>query len=650
MADRDERLRLSELRSVADEVAVAVRELGSLSKRDIVEGWGIAEADYPGLRYLLARARGIALGPRRRGGFVARPATGAPPAESEGDELLMAQGWEPASVERLVELLQHRQLEELLGDLGPMLRQVRRQLTGSDRRGTKHELAAALVIQNGVDLLAQPAIRAAVARAARVESLRRWHSGGPGASRFVAAAGFPEELAGVPAPDSQPHFEWVDPYHRLPALEDFQKEIQLQLLVKFRALGERCIVTLPTGAGKTRTAVESIQFWLKDRYDPRAAYSRPATALWIAHTEELCEQAYACFRQVWSSYPAPAPLLLVRFWGQYTGSRDGQADTAIRAVQNPCVLVSTPNRLISLIRAGTPEAEEVLATLRGSISLIVIDEAHRAAAPAYREILKALAGGEEATAHGDAEVSVIGLTATPFRMEYLDDDPEGGTRELKRIFGDLVEPAQTLGSNPRARLQDRGILATPVWETLESETRIRIDDVSLGQVLTEGEIEKVDRRLALRADNSARRLLLLQRLLEICQDRDSHVLYFGPSVRDADCMAFLLRRERIAAGSISGDTRNASRRQIVQEFRSGRLQVLCNCQVLTTGFDDPRVTHVVMGRPTVSRVLYEQMVGRGLRGPRFGGTAACRIVDCQDQIQGFGGELGYEAFRRVWSG
>jgi superfamily II DNA or RNA helicase len=56
-----------------------------------------------------------------------------------------------------------------------------------------------------------------------------------------------------------------------------------------------------------------------------------------------------------------------------------------------------------------------------------------------------------------------------------------------------------------------------------------------------------------------------------------------------------------------------------------------------------------MARPTVSRVLYEQIVGRGLRGPLFGGTAVCTVVDCHDDFRGPRPELGYEAFRRVWS-
>jgi superfamily II DNA or RNA helicase len=113
-------------------------------------------------------------------------------------------------------------------------------------------------------------------------------------------------------------------------------------------------------------------------------------------------------------------------------------------------------------------------------------------------------------------------------------------------------------------------------------------------------------------------------------------------------MAFLLRSRGIAAAFVSGATRDVTRRRIIADFKAGDVQVLCNCEVLTTGFDAPRVTHVIMARPTVSQVLYEQMVGRGLRGARFGGTETCTIVDLEDHYRGERPMLGYQAFRELW--
>jgi len=135
----------------------------------------------------------------------------------------------------------------------------------------------------------------------------------------------------------------------------------------------------------------------------------------------------------------------------------------------------------------------------------------------------------------------------------------------------------------------------------------------------------------------------------LCANDQNSILYFGPSISDAEHMAFLLRQAGRRAAVVSGNTRDGTRRQIVAEFKEGSIQVLCNCEVLTTGFDAPRVTHIVVARPTVSQVLYEQMVGRGLRGEEFGGTAECVIVNCEDDYRAQQPELGYMGWRRMWN-
>jgi DNA repair protein RadD len=126
------------------------------------------------------------------------------------------------------------------------------------------------------------------------------------------------------------------------------------------------------------------------------------------------------------------------------------------------------------------------------------------------------------------------------------------------------------------------------------------------------------------------------------------MLYFGPSVANAQLMAVALTRAGISAGVVSAATRPWTRRRLIEEFRAGRIRVLCNCEVLTAGFDAPLVTHVVMARPTTSLVLYQQIIGRGLRGPKFGGTASCAIVNCIDQTKIGPLHLAHERFRRLW--
>jgi superfamily II DNA or RNA helicase len=309
--------------------------------------------------------------------------------------------------------------------------------------------------------------------------------------------------------------------------------------------------------------------------------------------------------------------------------------------QRPAVLVSTPHRLVNLIEGKIVGSEPILEAMMSLVGMIVIDEDHRAAAPSYRKIIGHFGSSTQAPA-------IVGLTATPFRNEYSPNDPTAGTLELRDLFKTIIEPIDVLGEEPRMALQERGYLARPQFDIIKTETRLRTPEGVNVENPSDEEIEKIDYALKLRADKPERRLVALERIVELCRDPASLVIYFGPTVQDAECMAFLLRQQGIEAAFVSGETRDVSRRKIIGEFKLGRVQVLCNCEVLTTGFDAPRVTHVIMARPTVSQVLYEQMVGRGLRGPNFGGTATCHIVDLEDNYRSERPELGYRRFRELW--
>jgi hypothetical protein len=116
-------------------------------------------------------------------------------------------------------------------------------------------------------------------------------------------------------------------------------------------------------------------------------------------------------------------------------------------------------------------------------------------------------------------------------------------------------------------------------------------------------LERIDRVLAVRADNTPRRLAVVRHLLPIARDPAHSILYFGPSARDAECMPFLLRRADLPAAVVSGTTRDVTRRQVVTEIKQKKVRVLCNCEVLTTGFDALQVTHVPRRDSAVGRKL-----------------------------------------------
>lgn len=626
-----------------DDIKYVLFSLGELAKDDILRLWGLDEDDYAALKQAFERERLIEPGPRGKGGFVVkvrrRP---LPPDESEPPAFVLHHDWEVQAVERLASLFSHADLETLLGDLVYTVRRARTQMTGEDRRGTKRELAAALVIQHSIDLFAARAVRKAVARKSGVAAPDRWHPGKGLAPQFVAAAGFPAELAGIPTAESPPDFEYLEGRVELAPLQDFQLEVQRGMVRVLQTPAARAIVTLPTGGGKTRVAVDTLRDWLTARAITPVVGDDGQTVLWLAHTEELCEQAYLCFRQVWLASAQVCPLQLFRFWGSHTRDFDRHRDVLLAIRERPSCLISTPQRIVRLLDAApATAAAAVRAAVLAATRAIVIDEAHRAAAPSYRRILGEFAGQDSAAA-------VVGLTATPFRGAFFNSDDSSGTRELKSIFKRIIEPQVTLGDDPRAALQERGYLARPLWDAIATKTLLKVPPLDDLDNLSEDDIERIDYALKKRADNPARRLAVLERMLPICADPTARVIYFGPSVLDAECMALLLRLRGVVSAFVSGATREVTRRQIVDDFRQGGIQVLCNCEVLTTGFDAPKVTHLVMARPTVSQVLYEQMVGRGLRGARFGGTETCVILDCDDRYREQRPALGYQAFRAIW--
>ena len=98
-------------------------------------------------------------------------------------------------------------------------------------------------------------------------------------------------------------------------------------------------------------------------------------------------------------------------------------------------------------------------------------------------------------------------------------------------------------------------------------------------------------------------------------------MIFTPTVRVAEEMAAAFLADGIPAASIHGEMPVAERRALLARYHRGDVHVIANCAVLTEGFDAPAVDCIIIARPTRSRTLYVQMIGRGTR--TFPGKADC---------------------------
>lgn len=375
------------------------------------------------------------------------------------------------------------------------------------------------------------------------------------------------------------------------------------------------MLSLPTGAGKTRVAAEAVIRWIRENGVP------DGPILWIAQTTELCEQAVQSWRFVWEHVGPVEDLVVDRLWSN---------NSSTPVTGRPHLVVATDAKLTVCLH--TDEYE----WLRNA-SLVIVDEAHVAVAPEYTKLLEHL--GLSITRR-QTRRNLVGLTATPFRND------ENKTELLAKRFGNRRLDEGVLGDNPIGRLQELGILSHV--EHLElggANLELTKDELAeLDKMGVTGVLPKsAERRLA--ADDS-RNQMLIDHISGM--PRDWPVLVFATSVDHAKVLAAKLSDKKIRSVAIDAGTPAADRRRFIEEFRNKKIRVITNYGVLSQGFDAPATRAVVIARPVYSANIYQQMIGRGLRGVKNGGKAECQILDVKDNIVNFRRKLAFGDFEYLW--
>lgn len=441
--------------------------------------------------------------------------------------------------------------------------------------------------------------------------------------KWVNNFGFGDEWAGRPARQRNKPTEYVEGPTQLDGLHDYQQVVSERLRNLLICNGSRRgYISLPTGAGKTRVAVqtiiEAISDGSLDGLGSSGAFSGPI--LWLADGEELCEQAIDAWSYLWrSAGRKDTQLILSRFWSSY------EMEEEVGGVQ---VVVATWQKIKK--RAVVDDSYAWLA----EAPIVIIDEAHGAYTPSYTTILEWLGRSSRVQ-----DKPLIGLTATPFRGRR--DSTQ--TEQLRRRFGDNCLDEGVFGEDlPQVRLQRDRVLARAHLEIL--------DGVSID--LSEREIEEF-KELGWLAKSAEIRLGRdedrTRTIVESIMSKPAHwqIVVFAASVENAQTLATLLTLQGRSASSIDQDTSPEDRRVAIERFKSGELKVLTNYAVLSQGFDAPKTDAVYITRPTSSEVRYQQMVGRGLRGPKNGGTEEVLIVNMLDNLIEFADSIVYQSLKDI---
>lgn len=334
--------------------------------------------------------------------------------------------------------------------------------------------------------------------------------------------------------------------------------------------GERAaLVVLPTGTGKTRTALSMAADTIR----------RGRRVLWLAHRSELIDQPV----DNWRGLPEFADV------GTCGAVQSGRNEVDARLVCASVQTLARGDRLDQVLAHGLP-------------ALVVVDEAHHSAAGQWRTVLDRLDVAAEAK--GERRPWWLGLTATPERTDRAD---------LSGLWGQ--EPAYVY--TYQEAIAD-GYLCPPRFVV----DRLALDEETkrLLAAASERDDEAEMARLMLRAgvvEHTARAMG------EHAAGR--RALVFTADVTQAVETRAALMAAGMRAAVVSGETPDGQRRAILRAFARGELEAICNCAVLTEGTDLPSCDAVVMARPFSSKPLYVQAVGRGLR--LYPGKDACLVLD-----------------------
>lgn len=360
---------------------------------------------------------------------------------------------------------------------------------------------------------------------------------------------------------SQPRFREIEDYlptQRGKTLDGAHLELkqhQREALDALQAMRDRhetiALLYHATGTGKTVTAV----------MDAKRCGGR---TLFLAHTQELVNQAADTFRRLW-------PEVTV---GRY-----------MEAIKEPDAHV---------VCGSVQSVAYYLEDFReDAFSYLIVDEAHHAAADTYQKIL--------AYFH---PAFTLGLTATP---ERTDDN-----RAILDIFKNT---AHKLDIQTAVEIGELVPIRCIRIHTNIDLTRVRFNSVQYNIRDLESKIYVPERNR-----------LIVDTWLQYA--RNKRTVVFCASVRHAEEIAELFRQAGVSAAAVSGGMKPAERREFQDRFVRREILVLCACDLLNEGWDCPEIEVLFMARPTMSRVLYTQQLGRGMR--LFPGKESLMVFDFVD--------------------
>lgn len=404
-------------------------------------------------------------------------------------------------------------------------------------------------------------------------------------------------------PEEEIIYGMGEKFEPLKMILGYQSSIVERVLEKLESLNSRCLIQMPTGTGKTRTAMEILANILNQNPNIQI--------IWFANSSELLEQAHDAFVHLWR-HVGKTPIKVINVWG----------DKKIPNIPDERVLIFAGYaKMNNFLESGKPLKPHY----------IIIDEAHRIIARTYKQSLYQLANFTNST-------RILGLTATPGRgidnvqNKLLVDEFNSEIIQIK-----LDEENEKIYEKNIIRyLEDQGILSKAIYTPLPTKFTINLskEETSYLKKLVDGDRPEFSKEFLQKLGNDNDRNLLIIEQLKKYADDGKKIIYFATDIPQSILIFSALQQLGVNALHVDGKTNRNLRRQVVKKFvDTNEINIICNYDIFSAGFDVPDLDVVFIGRPISSPVLLSQIIGRGTRGPKMGSKKdSFLLVQAVDQI------------------
>ena len=507
----------------------------------------------------------------------------------------------------LIKNLSDRDKSKFLGDNTTKI--IRYSFVNNDNEELPRDiLNSAVALHNGINLVNKAKQRIKLIEALNVSVLKDLGFEGESddvfdsaievynkdVNRFINDFNIEEAYKEIDVIDERTRFEYANPIYGEsngtnafphPYQLKLKKQLSSNLNAQYNYNTNKTLVTMPTGAGKTVLAMETIVDIFRNHNS-----ENNLSVAWIVNSKELCEQSLQSFQKLWKQ-KGDRIIMAQRYFDKFNKLNNEMVDKITFA----SFQLLTP-------RVNNDSSEDL--NFIKNLDYLFIDEAHFTGAEQYQEIFNKYIKLND-------NPKIVGLTATPLRS----DDSEFGT--LKNMFNNYLQLID----------QDNNTIDSPIEYLIERNYLSKINY----QIINEASERNSNKLL----DKSAYYKNLHDNVKQTCAnliENNQNTIIFAESKAHAIALSLYLKSEEIENKLIVGDTPNANRKLYLERLadKKDSLSILVNEKILATGIDVPGLNSIMILANIDSVTTALQILGRAMRGPKNGGNENNTIFITRD--------------------